>query len=375
MKKDIQSLVESSNAFALNLYSKLGATQGNLCISPFSIYTALAMTFAGARHVTEKQMKEVMEISLPQNKFHGDFARLLDEIGAGGQGDGIELLLANSIYPHNKYVFLESFLACLKENYDTIITPLDYNEPETARKSINQWVNEKTQEHISKLIPTNILDPLTRLVLVNAIYFKGLWKKQFDKQATIESPFWILNDSAIKVPMMRQKSEFGYMEDELAQVLELPYQGDHLSLIIILPQEKLSADESRLTYHNISKWISALSYEMVDVNLPSFKIKSTFNLNDSLVSMGMPDAFDDSKADFSGMDGTRELYISNTIHQANIDVNEEGATATAATAVVMSKRSLPQDYQFHANHPFIFLLRENTTGSIMFIGRVLNPAG
>jgi serpin B len=212
-------------------------------------------------------------------------------------------------------------------------------------------------------------------VLVNAIYFKGLWKKQFDKRATTESLFWILNDSAIKVPMMRQKSEFGYMEDELAQVLELPYQDNRLSLIVILPQEKLSTVDSRLTYHNISKWISELSYEMVVVNLPSVKIKSAFNLNDSLVSMGMPDAFDDSKADFSGMDGTRELYISETIHQANIEVNEEGATATATTAVVMALRGLPQEYQFHANHPFIFLLRENTTGIILFIGRVLNPAG
>lgn len=376
MKADVQSLVESNNIFAFELYSKLSANDGNLCISPFSVSTALAMTFAGARGITEMQIKNVMHISLPQIEFHKFLSQLLEKINALGQDKKVDLLLANSIYPHNKYTFLESFVTCLRKNYELNIKPLDYNKPEAARKFINQWVNEKTQEHISELIPVDALDNLTRLVLVNAIYFKGLWKKQFDKRMTTESPFWVLNDFAVKAPMMRQKSQFGYMEDELVQVLELPYQGDHLSQIIILPKERMSVVENDLTINTLSKWISELRLETVDARLPSFKIKSDFKLNDTLISMGMPDAFDMDKADFSGMNGMKYpdgLYIKHTFHQANIEVNEEGATATAATAVVMALRGMPQEYQFHADHPFIFLLRENTNGSILFIGRVQNP--
>jgi len=376
MKTDVQFLVESNNTFALELYSKISATEGNLCISPFSVSTALAMTFAGARGITEMQIKNVMHISLPQTEFHKVLSQLLEKINSLGQEKKAGLLLANSIYPHNKYTFLESFVTCLRENYEFNITPLDYHKPEAARNFINQWVNEKTQEHISELIPMDALDDLTRLVMVNAIYFKGLWKKQFDKRMTTESPFWVLNDFAVKVSMMRQKSQFGYMENELVQVLELPYQGDHLSQIIILPKVRMSVVENDLAITPLSKWISELRLETIDVRLPAFKIKGDFKLKDTLISMGMPDAFDMDRADFSGMDGIKYpdgLYIKHTFHQADIEVNEEGATATAATAVVMAERGLPRELEFNANHTFIFILRENTTGSILFIGRVQNP--
>jgi serpin B len=376
MNINVQPLVESNNDFALDLYAKLSEAEGNLCISPFSIYTALAMTYAGARNTTEKQMKDVMHTSLAQNQFHKDFFQLLKQISAGGDGKNVELLLANSIYPHNRHALLESFVIFLKENYDTIISPLDYNEPETAREFINQWVKEGTKEHISDLIPPGTIDSLTQLVLVNAIYFKGLWKEQFDKQFTIESPFWILHDYAVKVPTMRQKGEFGYMEDDLVQVLELPYQDNTISLVVILPKERLSAVEEYLTYSNIAKWMKRLQYDTVDVQLPSFKIESKKELNDALISMGMTDAFNIAKADFSGMDGMKHpdgLFIQYVFHQANIEVNEEGTTASAATAVVMKLRGIPQEFQFHANRPFIFLLRENTTDSILFIGRIQNP--
>jgi serpin B len=373
MKIDVQSLVESNNSFAFDLYSKFSESEGNLCISPFSIYTALAMTFAGARSSTEKQMKDVMHTSLTQDEFHKGFSQLLEQISKLGQEKNIELLLANSIYPHDKYVFLEAFITNLKKDYKTEITPIDYSKPETARKTINQWVDEKTQEHIPELISAGILNQLTRLVLVNAIYFKGFWEKQFDRHNTAESPFWILPDHSVPVPMMHQKAGFRYIENKQVQILDLPYQGKNFSLVIVLPKDGLSNIERSFTSDHVSKWMTGLHHETVDVRLPLFNIKSSFALNDTLISMGMPDAFDMDKADFSGMDGTRDLYISDTLHQANIEVNEEGATATAATAVVIAVRGMPQEYQFHANHPFIFLLRENTTGSILFIGRIQNP--
>ena len=376
MNVNVQPLVERNNAFALDLYTILSTNEGNLCISPYSVYVALAMTFAGARGATEKQMAKAMHISFTQYEFHKGFAQLLKQISAVGQEKNIELLSANSIYPHNRYSFLESFINCLKENYDTTVTPIDYSEPETSRKIINQWVKEKTQEHISELIPSGMLDPLTRLVLVNAIYFKGFWEKQFDKQKTVNSSFWVSSEKSVDVPTMRQKAGFKYTEDNQVQILELPYQSESVSLIIILPNARvgLAIIDKGLTSQDLSKWLTESSYETVDVHLPSFKIKSGFNLNEMLKSMGMLDAFDE-RADFSGMDGTQLIYLSDTIHQASIEVNEEGATATAATAVVAGTKSLPVEFQFHADHPFIYFLRENTTGSILFIGRVLNPAG
>jgi len=373
---NVQSLVESNNSFAFDLYSKFSEAKGNLCISPFSIYTALAMTYAGARNSTEKQMKDAMHISLTQSEFHQSFAQLHKQITAILQETDIELLLANSIYPYDKYSLLEDFVTCLKENYEAIVTPLDYNDFETARKFINQWVDGKTKSHIPELIPGGVLDQLTRLVLVNAIYFKGLWEKKFDKQDTVNSPFQVSNEKFVTIPMMRQKSKFRFTEDNQSQILELPYQGESLSLIIVLPKEKdgLAQLEKSLSQDNLSKWLTRLFQDTVDVHLPLFKIKSNFNMNETLISMGMPAAFDMDRADFSGMDGTKELSIQHVFHQVTVDVNEEGATTTAATAVVMMFRGLPQEYQFHANHPFIYLLRENKTGSILFIGRVVNPA-
>lgn len=373
---DIQPLVENNNTFALDLYANLSTSEDNLCISPFGVSTALAMTFAGARGNTEKQMKDVMQVSMSQYEFHKNFARLLGQISTVGQG--IELLLAHSIFPHNNYPFLESFVSLLRENYKTTLAPLKYSEPEKARKTINQWVSEKTQEHISELIPVGMLTPLTRLVLVNAIYFKGLWEKPFDKRDTMNSPFRVSNEKLVNVPMMRQKAEFKYTKDDFVQILELPYQGKSLSLILILPKDgdDLAKVEKALSFKKLSSWSKNMFEATVDVHLPLFKIKSNFILNDTLISMGMSDAFNVDRADFSGMDGMtypEGLYISDTMHQADIEVNEEGATATAATAVVLALRGLPQEYQFHANHPFIFLLRENTTGTILFIGKVLNP--
>lgn len=371
-----QPFVKSLNTFALDLYANLSGTEGNLCISPFSISTALAMTFAGARGITEKQMARVMQVSTSQPKFHKDFSKLLEQICVSGQSDGIELLLANSIYPQKGYPFLKAFVDCLQENYQTVLTPLNYQEPETAREIINQWVKEKTREYIPELIPSGMIDPLTRLVLINAMYFKGLWESPFDKDATIKSSFWVTKDAAIDVPTMRQREDFNYAEDNLVQVLELPYQGKNFSLVIILPREALPIVEKSLTNSNYSKWLARLSNETVDIHLPVFKIEGKVLLNDILISMGMTDAFDGDKANFSGMDGMKYpdgLYISDVVHQANIEVNEEGTTAAAATAAMMRLRGLPKVFQFHANHPFIFLLRENTTGSILFIGRVLNP--
>lgn len=376
MDLKIEPLVENLNTFAFDLYTSLSASAGNLCISPLSLSMALAMTFAGARGTTERQMAKVMQIPTAQAEFHRGFSRLLDQIYASGQSHGIELLLANSIYPYDSYPFRKDFLDCLRENYRVVLTPVNYADPENARGIINQWVKKSTRDYIPELVSPGIIDRLTRLVLVNAVYFKGLWQSPFDKQETLPRPFWRSEDSAITIPTMQQKESFNYAEDDRVQVLELPYQGNQLSLVIILPKGGLFTVEKSLTYSHYSKWLAGFSEEMVDIHLPIFKIKGEVVLNDILVSMGMTDAFDQDHADFSGMDGKKYpegLYIRDVIQQANLEIAEEGTTAAAATGVFMAMRGIPREFQFHVDRPFLFLLRENTTGSILFLGRVLNP--
>ncbi|MCL1493445.1 MAG: serpin family protein [Pseudanabaena sp. Salubria-1] len=218
---------------------------------------------------------------------------------------------------------------------------------------------------------------MTRLVLVNAIYFKGNWASQFEPKHTKVAPFWVTPDCAIQVSMMQKEQTFGYYEDENVKVLELPYIGDRLSMLILLPQQMdgLTELESSLTQESLALWTRYLHQAKVQVYLPRFKINCPINLNGNLKAMGMRDAFDDSKANFSGMDGRENwLFIGEVIHQAFIDVNEEGSEAAAATAVVMKSRSLPTpSIVFQANHPFVFLIQDKYTGTVLFLGRFATP--
>ncbi|MBD2481708.1 serpin family protein [Planktothrix sp. FACHB-1365] len=370
----VKEMANRNNIFALNFYQTLQGTEGNLFFSPYSISTAFAMTYAGARGQTEQQIAQVFGFS-PGEEFHVAFSDLERQLKAGQQSDDVLLLSANSLYPQIKYPFLESFLALLDKYYQVKITAVDYEkDPQAARNTINQWVAEQTRNKINELIPPNALNNLTRLVLVNAVYFKGNWAIPFDKNLTKTEPFWVTPSRRIQVPMMQQKKRVGYTETEEVQVLELPYVGNNLSLIILLPRKinGLTELEKKLTVENLSNWIESVDQQNVEVSLPRFQVNFQSELSNTLAQMGVTDAFNQDNANFSGMDGQENwLSIKKVFHQAFIDVNEEGSEATAATGVSMGVRSRPPS--FEANHPFIFLIRENHTGNIMFLGRLVNP--
>lgn len=374
-KPNIGVAVAGNNAFALDLYAMLKKEQGNLFFSPYSISSALAMTYGGARGDTAEEMATALRFTLGEDEIHPAFAQIsreFDKIHKKGQ---VQLHVANSLWPQKDYSLLPRYVALIKQNYGVSITPVDYvKAAEDARKIINAWVEEETKEKIKDLIRPGDLGPLTVLVLVNAIYFKGNWASQFDPKRTQESEFTVSHNMKTQVQMMYQRGKFGYGEIEGAKLLELPYVGKELSMVIILPEEPngLSKVEDQFTLKNFDSWIARISEQDVNVYLPKFKVTwGTFELNELLKGLGMRKAF--GPADFSGMDGTRTLFIGLVLHKAFLEVNEEGTEAAAATSVVMT-RSVPGIHMFKADHPFFFLIKDNVTGSILLLGRILDPS-
>lgn len=372
----VETTVQGNTEFAFDLYQRLRKAEGNLFFSPYSISTALAMTYAGAHSDTEVQIAQALHFLLDQGQLHPSFTSLEAKLGDIGRKGYIKLRVANMLWPQKGYTLLEEFLALTKQYYGVLITPVDYRNAEAARQIINSWVEEKTEHKIKDLIQPGMLNTLTRLVLVNAIYFKGDWASQFDRTLTRNAPFWVAPDEQVKVLMMTQKHEFRYGESNGLQILELPYNGGDLSMIVLLPTKAdgLAKLEESMTLENLYIWTRNLWETEVEVFLPRFEMTFPFRLDNTLISMGMVDAFS-GKADFSGMDGSKELYIGAVLHKAFVAVNEEGTEAAAATAVVMAKGlgSHPSPPVFRADHPFVFLVCENSTWSILFLGRVVNP--
>ncbi|MBN1670592.1 MAG: serpin family protein [Kiritimatiellae bacterium] len=373
-------LVAGNTAFALELYRAVKSREGNLFFSPYSISTALAMTCAGARQQTAEQMARTLRLPGDPTAAHAGFATIQAGLNAIQAKGHVQLNVANSLWPHKQYPFLDDYLDLLRQYYGVSVTAVDYVAArEAARRQINGWVEEQTRQKIKDLIQPGVLQALTRLVLVNAIYFKGNWSRQFDEAQTQDAPFHTAPDRAVQAPLMTQTAEFGYAEHDRLQVLELAYEGDDLAMVILLPTAAagLAAVEAALTPETLAAWTSALRRRKVQVYLPRFKTTAEFRLDDTLVNMGMPDAFNPRAADFSGMDGRPNwLYIGAVIHKAFVEVNEEGTEAAAATAVVMVARAaMPRPTPvFRADRPFLFLIRERTTGSFLFLGRIVNPA-
>lgn len=371
------SVVAGITAFALDLYAKLQPRDGNLFLSPYSISTALALTYGGARGETASQMAEALHFGLPQNELHPAFAGLEAGLAGAQKKDKVRLGVANSLWPQQSAVFLPDYLGLCKTHYGTTITPLDYaNAAESARESINHWVEDTTSGKITDLIAHGVLNSNTRMVLVNAIYFKGDWASQFKAEATQMQPFHLSGGKTGEVPMMFQKQDCGYRENADLQVLELPYAGNDLSMIVLLPRKAdgLAEMETKLTPDNLKQWTGGLERQKVEVFLPQFKLTSQFSLKDQLSAMGMTSAFSDN-ADFSGMNGQHDLFLGAVIHQAFVDVNEEGTVAAAATGAVIQTRSRPQPVTvFRADHPFLFMIRDRASGSILFMGRLSEPA-
>lgn len=374
--EDIQTVVKGNNDFGFDLYQELKGRKGNLFFSPHSISTAMAMTYAGARSQTEKEMTEVLHFSLEQEPLHSSFSKLQSYLNTVQNKGHIKLNTANSLWAQEGHHFLDSFLDLNKKYYGAGLNFVDFvTKAETARKTINIWVEDKTQRNIRELIKPGMIDSSTTLVLCNAIYFKGDWLSPFDEKGTADADFYVSPDKIIKVPMMSQESIFKLEDFNDFSAIELPYEGSDLSMIVFLPKEidGLAELERNLTNDNVKNWIAKLSNSReseVRVALPKFETSCKFELAGVLAEMGMPHAF--VSADFSGMTGKRDLFVSKVIHKAFVDVNEEGTEAAAATAM-WEARSISRSPTFRADHPFVFMIRENQTGSILFLGRVVDP--
>jgi len=377
--KVIDTLVMGNTEFAVKLYGKLKNTEGNLFLSPYSISTVLAMTYAGAKGKPATQMAKALSFNLDQQQLHPAFAEIEHNINRTSEATGIMIWSANSLWPLEKYPFMKKYLNVIHENYKADITPVNYKkDTEKIRLQINDWVEKKTMNKIKDLIQPGHLDALTRLTLVNAIYFKGQWLYQFDKANTKDAPFWITPDTSVDVPTMYAKAKFGYDDRDSLQILELPYKGREISMFIILPYEKEGLDriQNSLTAKKLTEWTMNTSTKEVKVYLPRFSITSEFDLPDALKALGMKNAFIKGKANFSGMDGRKNwLYISDAIHKAFVDVDEEGTEAAAASAVMMRALAVPEPPPVvNANHPFLFVIRENSKSNILFMGRVVDPS-
>jgi len=379
---NVLAVAKGDNEFATDLYSRLRSDKPtNLFFSPYSVSTALAMTYAGAAGPTEAQIAKVLHFPLTDTELHAAFDTLRKSLIFSDKTPGFQLRVANRLWGQKGVHFLPEFLQVISADYGADLGLLDFKQAEAARKTINSWIEEQTDHKIQDLLAPGVLGASTRLVLTNAIYFKARWTHEFSKSATTDAPFHISASQQITVPMMRQTHRLRYAASDNVQLLELPYAGDaRLSMLILLPKkiDGLTDLEKSLTNENLQKWSAELKPRLVKVDLPRFKMTSEFSLGDVLESMGMSLAFSD-KADFSRMSTQEQLSISAVIHKAFVDVNEEGTEAAAATAVAMKAKAVfraPEEpVEFHADHPFVFLIRDNSTQSILFLGRLLNPKG
>jgi serpin B len=374
------AVVDGNNEFAVALYGKLRSQSGNLFFSPESVSTALAMTYAGARGDTASEMAKTLRFTLPPDQLHPAMGALLE--GLNASHDGYQLRVANALWAQQDYKFRDDFLKLTESDYGAGLNQVDFRgATEVARLTINQWVEQKTENKIKDLLKPGVLSPATRLVLTDAIYFKADWQTQFHKEATTVEDFHLAPAQTIKAPLMHKTGGYNYFNGGTFQIVEIPYKSRDLSMIIFLPKDVdgLSAFEQSLTASNMQKWLSQLKpVSRVIVTFPKFKVTQQFELGGVLGAMGMPSAFKLGAADFSGMTGNRELFISAVIHKAFVDVDEAGTEAAAATAVAMVGMAMrapdpTPPTEFRADHPFVFLIRDNRSGSILFMGRVTDP--
>ncbi len=373
----MSALIQSNSAFAFDLYQELKETDGNLFYSPYSLSLALAMTYAGARGETERQMADVLHFDLPQERLHTAFNSLDGELARrGDENENLRLKVVNALWGQRDYAFLENFLIILAENYGAGMKILDFiKSPEGSRLTINNWVSDQTEGRIKDLIPQGqeIINPNTRLVLTNTIYFRAEWEHKFlEPGYTKNRPFYLKDSSEVSVPMMSGEVEtLNYARADGYQAVELPYKGEKLSMIVILPDTgRFDEFEEMLDATLVEMVIKDLEIARVQINMPRFSFESGFLLKETLSKMGMPVAF--GNANFSGMTGSADLYIRDVVHKAWISVDEAGTEAGAATAVAMEGMA-EEVINITVDSPFIFLIRDIETGTILFVGRVLNP--
>ena len=374
---DLAALARGNNAFAFDLYGQLRSRDGNIFFSPLSVSSALAMVYGGARGATASQMEKTLHFPARGEQLHQTFLSLMDELNAAESGRGDRLAIANSLWPQKGEPIRDAFIETVEKYYGSAIVPVDFvNDEPTARNQINGWVEKATKEKITNLIAFP-LDPMTRLLLVNAVYFKGTWMSPFLREATEDGDFYS-GEEKITAPFMGKWEHFNHHAEAGLQVLELPYVDGRTSMLVLLPGKTPGAMkklEKSLSSERLSQWREKLSSVRVDLSLPRFSITwGAEPLSRHLVALGMSDAFSE-KADFSGMTGGEPLSLSDVVHKAFVDVNEEGTEAAAATGAIATAAGFdrPRSIVFRADRPFLFLIQDNPTGSILFMGRVVKP--
>ena len=382
---DLGELVDGNSAFAFDLYHQADSDGENLFYSPYSISLALAMTDAGATGDTAAQMAQTLHFTLPAERLHPAFNRLALALESRSKVEGLkpeeafQLSVANSLWGQSGFHFEQSFLDVLAQNYAAGMRLVDYQkDAEAARLAINDWVSHSTNQKIKDILAPGALDALTRLVLANAVYFKASWEEPFDEKMTQPDTFHLLDGGGVQVDMMNQSTSLSAMLGDGYRAVALPYAGGQLSMLVLLPDDGRFSDvEARLNAGLAAQTVAALRPVEVDLSLPKFKMEWSTELSKGLRALGMTDAFDPDRADFSGMDGARDLYISLILHKAFVSVDENGTEAAAATVVVVEASSMPvnpvEPMQFKVDRPFLFLIRDNPTGTILFVGRVMNP--
>lgn len=383
--EQIQVLAQDNTNFALSFYDNIRQEDGNIIFSPISLSLALSMALAGAESATEEAMLDSLQFSLAENEIYPTFNALLLAIEDSqeltmeeSEGDEFQLNIANSLWGQAGYDFKQEFLDILARNYGAGMYMVDYiGDPENARQLINNWVEEETQEKIKDLIPQGAIDTLTRLVLANAIYFNASWQHSFDEEATEKAPFFTLDGSEIEVDMMRLFGErLRYTQSENYQAVNLPYLSTDFSMTVVVPDQGSFIDfEEGLNAEEILNIQNSLISQRVNLRMPKFDYESTINANDTLKAMGMSNAFDREMADFSGITEVERLFISDVLHKATITVDEEGTEAAAATAVIITTESIEpgEPVELTIDRPFIYFIQHNPTGSILFMGRVVQP--
>lgn len=363
---------DSVNLFALDLYKVLSEKDGNIFFSPFSLSTALAMTYLGAAGNTALQMKQVLHYD--DENLHENFSSLIDSLSTPSKD--CMLFVANALWLHKDHPALESFLQALEKYYRATAKIVDFEgDLKNSIRRINSWIEEKTQGKIKDMLSEGDINGLTRLIVTNAIYFKGKWSISFDPSRTKKDVFHLDEVRTVEIDMMNQTANFNYFENDQIQILELSYASSELSMIVVLPKEgvKLRQVEEALTLEKLQQWIASLCERQVDLWLPKFTFTQRLSLKRTLMKMGMIDAFTDA-ADFSKIDGTHMLKIQDVIHQAFVEVNEEGTEAAAATAVIIGIKMAPSfPVVFKADRPFLFFIRDKGSGTILFMGRLQKP--
>jgi serpin B len=378
-EETVKALAEGNNTFAISLYKKLSNEKGNMFFSPYSISSALAMVYAGARGNTEAEMAKALNFQLAPKQLHQAFGEICRKTFFPKKKQ-YELSIANALWKQAGYKFNGQFLDIMKDHYAAGFYEVDFKkQPEKAAAMINTWTSKKTNGKIKKIISQEEIVSRQKFIITSAIYFKGYWKQEFDKLLTENMPFTMPNGDKIDIPMMNNTDYFGYNEEKNLQILEMDYLGDNLSMIILLPIEKdgISLIEKEITAEKLKNWRDKIDERRVAVTMPRFKIGYSLDLAQSLETLGMKEAFSQTDADFSGLSDSGKLYINMVMHFAYIDVDEKGTEAAAVTitggATPVGIFQIPEPIVFKADHPFLFLIRDKSNGSILFIGRVMDP--